>query len=148
MKFQAAVLLNGKTATGIEVPEAVVTALNAGKRPPVKVTIKGYTYRTTVAPYNGMNLIPLSAENRAGVGIAAGDQIEVEIVLDTEPRTVELPEDFSAALAADPEAKKYFEGLSLSNKRGIVQPILDAKTEDTRQRRIAKSVEKLHEGKI
>src|SRR5512139_1406290 len=102
MKFQAILQLNGKTATGIEVPPEVVEALGSGKRPAVTATIGRYSYRTTVAPMGGKFLIPVSAEHRAGAGIAAGDELEVDLELDTAPREVELPDEFAAALAADP----------------------------------------------
>ncbi|MFN8468027.1 MAG: DUF1905 domain-containing protein [Caldilineaceae bacterium] len=69
-----------------QVPDAIVEQLGAGKRPPVQVTIGSYAYRTTVAPMGGQFWIPLSAENRAGARISAGDELEVEIEIDTEPR--------------------------------------------------------------
>jgi hypothetical protein len=148
MKFRTTVELGGKTATGIEVPEEVVTSFGKGKRVPVQATINGYTYRSTVVSYQGRFMLPLSAENRTGANIAAGDEIEVQLVLDDAPREVSLPADFSAALAADADAKRFFEGLSYSNKRRFVLSIEDAKTPETRQRRIEKSVASLREGKI
>lgn len=148
MKFNTVVELGGKTATGIRVPAEIVEELNSGKRPRVYVTINDHTYRSTIAPYSGDFFIPVSAGVREAAGVAAGDEIEVSVRLDTDPREVEVPEDLAAALAADPEAAKFFESLSYSNKRRIVLPIEDAKTAETRQRRIDKSVEKLHAGKV
>jgi hypothetical protein len=140
MHFRATVILGGKTATGIQVPDEVVEQLGAGKRPPVRVTINGYTYRTTVAPMGGDFWIPLSAENRAGAATAAGEEITVEIELDTEPRSVEVPADLAAALDADPAAQEAFAKLSYSNQRRHVLSVEDAKTPETRQRRIEKVV--------
>jgi hypothetical protein len=148
MKFRAVIQLGGKTATGLQVPPEVVASLGSGKRPAVQVTINGYTYRSTVATMGGEFMLPVSAEVREGAGIAAGDEVEVEIALDSEPREVRVPPDLADALERDADAKRFFEGLSYSNKRRVVLQIEDAKTPETRQRRIAKAVSTLHESKI
>jgi hypothetical protein len=148
MKFRAILQQSGKTATGIEVPPEVVAGLGSGKRPAVRVTLESYTYRSTVAPYNGAFMLPVSAEVRQGAGVAAGDEVEVELELDHEPREVSLPPDFAKALDREAEARRFFDGLSYSNKRRIVLPIEEAKTDETRQRRIAKAVGMLREGRI
>jgi hypothetical protein len=148
MKFRAVILLSGKTATGIRVPEEVVAGLGSSKRPPIRVTIGGYTYRSTIAPMGGHFMIPISAEHRTGAGVAAGDEVEVNIELDTDSREVVVPADFSDALERHTEAKRFFNGLSYSNKRRIVIPIEEAKTADTRQRRIEKALNMLIEGRI
>ena len=147
MNFRTVVELGGKTATGIRVPPEVVEALDSGKKPAVRVTINGYTYRSTIAVYGGEFLLPVSAEVRERAGVSAGDEIEVAVELDTEPRMIEVPDDLAAALAADTGAQQFFEGLSYSNKRRIVLSINDAKTAETRQRRIAKTIENLRQGK-
>jgi hypothetical protein len=147
MYFHATLILNGKTATGIQVPDDVVTQLGAGKRPPVRVTIGEYTYRTTVAPMGGQFWIPVSAENRAGAGIAAGDDFDVEIQVDTEPRSVVAPPDLAAAFEAEPAAKAAFEKLSYSNQRLHVLSVEDAKTPETRRRRVDKVLAALRDGK-
>jgi hypothetical protein len=138
--FSASVELGGKTATGIEVPPDVVEALGTSKRPAVNVTIGGHTYRTTVAVMGGRFLIPLSAENRSAANVAAGDQVDVAVQLDTEPREVAVPPDFARALAKNAAAQKRFETLSYSHRRRWVLSIEGAKTDDTRQRRITKAV--------
>lgn len=148
MQFQAVVQLNGKTATGIEVPEKILTNLGSSKRPAVRVTIRGYTFRTTVGVMGGRYLIPLSAEHRTAAGVAAGDEVEVQIELDTEPRELSLPADFSEALDVVPEAKRFFEGLSYSNQRRFLINIESAKTLETRMRRIDKAISMLREGKF
>ncbi len=145
MRFRAVIEQSGKTATGIRVPAEVVEALGSGRRPPVTVTIGGYSYRTTVGVMAGAFMLPVSAEHRAGAGIAAGDEVEVEVVLDTEPREVAVPEDFAAALAADDAAKRSFDGMSYSHKQRWVLSVTDAKTPETRQRRIAKAIEELRQ---
>lgn len=138
MHFRASIILGGKTATGIQVPDAVVDQLGAGKRPPVRVTINGYTYRTTVAPMGGAFWIPLAAEHRTAAGVQAGDEVEVQMELDTEPRAVDVPGDLAAALDAEPGAKGTFARLSYSNQRRHVLSVEDAKTPETRWRRIEK----------
>jgi len=145
MPFRAIVILGGKTATGIQVPDDVVAQLGAGKRPPVRVTINGYTYRTTVAPMGGAFWIPLAAEHRTAAGIAAGQEVAVEVALDTEPRAVEAPADLAAALAASPAAQDAFARLSYSNQRRHVLSLEDAKTPETRQRRVEKVLAALRE---
>lgn len=147
MKFRTKIELGGKTATGFEVPEEVVASLGSGKKPAVRITIGNYTYRSTVASMGGRFMIPLSAENRTSAGVAAGDEADVDIELDLEPREVAVPTDFSEALEREEDAKRFFEGLSYSNKRRIVLSIEEAKTAETRQKRIAKAVVSLSEGK-
>lgn len=148
MRFRASIQLSGKTATGIRVPEEVVEHLGAGKRPAVHVTINGFTYRSTVASMGGEFMLPVSAEVRESAGVAAGDEVDVEIALDSEPREVSVPSDFAAALDADAEARRFFDGLSYSNRRRFVLSVEDAKTPETRQRRIAKAVDTLREGRV
>jgi hypothetical protein len=146
--FRATILQSGKTATGIRVPPEVVEALGAGKKPPVRVTMNGHTYRSTVATLGGEFMLPVSAEQRAAAGVSAGDEVDVALALDTEPREVSVPADLAAALGKNAAARKYFEGLSYSNKRRIVLAIEDAKTPETRQRRIEKAVSNLKAGKV
>jgi antitoxin component of MazEF toxin-antitoxin module len=138
MRFSTTVLLGGKTATGLVVPDDVVEALGAGKRPPVTVTVGNHTYRSTVARMGGQFLIPLSAENRTAAGVAAGDDVEVEIELDVAPRTVDVPADLAAALDAEPSVRSRFDGLPFTQRKEHVRSVEEAKAEATRLRRIDK----------
>jgi hypothetical protein len=147
MKFRAEVLLNGQTATGICVPPGVVAGLGSGKRPAVRVTIGSYTYRSTVATMDGVFMLPVSADVRANAGVAAGDVVDVDVEIDTEPRQVTVPPDFEAALDQNDQAKRFFAAQSYSNQRRVVLSIEGAKTDETRRRRIAKSIEMLAAGK-
>jgi hypothetical protein len=140
MRFHSIVQLGGKTATGIPVPAEVVASLGPSKRPPVRVTINGYTYRSTVASVRGEFMLPISAQNRTGAGVAAGDEVDIDIELDTEPREMSVPPDFA-------DARRGFDGLSYSQKQRHVLSIEGAKTTETRQRRIAKAVSVLREGR-
>jgi hypothetical protein len=145
-KFKATLELGGKTATGMCVPPEVVEELGAGKRPPVRVTINGYTYRSTIAVMGGRFMLGVSADVRAAAGVKAGDVVDVGVELDTEKRELALPAEFAKALRG--EAKKFFEGLSYSKKQRFVLPIEKAKTDETRKRNIAKAIEALKEGRV
>ena len=147
MRFRTTILQSDKTATGIRVPAEVVEALGAGKRPKIKVTIRGYTYRSSIAVMGGDFMVGVSADNRAGAGVAGGDEVDVDIELDTEPREVTVPPEFAAALDAEPAARRTFDRLSYSNKSWHTLQIAGAKSDETRQRRIAKSVEALRDGR-
>lgn len=138
---------SGRTATGIRVPDEVVEALGSGRRPAVRVTINGFTYRSTIAVVSGAFMVGVSAENRAGTGVVGGDEVDVDIELDTAPREVTVPADLAAALDAEPVARATFDALSYSNRSWHVQSVEGAKTDETRQRRIAKSVAILREGR-
>jgi hypothetical protein len=146
LRFRAVLEQSGRTATGMEVPAEVVSTLGAGKRPAVRVTINGHTYRSSVASMGGRFMLGVSAENRTAAGVSAGDVLDVEVALDTEPREVTVPADLATALAADPVARAAFEALSYSAKQRYVLPIEQAKAPETRARRVAKTVESLRSG--
>ena len=148
MRFRATIEGTGKTAAGIRVPDEVVAALGPSRKPPVVMTINGHSYRGSVAFMGGEFWIGVSNDFRRTAGVAVGDDVDVDLVLDTEPRAVTVPDDLAAALDADAEARAFFDGLSYSNKRRIVEPIADAKTPETRQRRIERSVTGLHDHRI
>jgi Bacteriocin-protection, YdeI or OmpD-Associated/Domain of unknown function (DUF1905) len=142
VKFSTTMFQVGNN-TGIEVPADVVAALGAGKRPAVVVTVNGYGYRSTVAPMGGKYLIPFSAERRRESGIGGGDAIDVELVVDTAPRVVEVPEDLRTALDGSPAAAAAWAKLSYSNQKGHADAVSGAKAAETRARRIAAVVAKL-----
>lgn len=141
--FHTTILQARKTATGIEVPPAIVDELGSGKKPAVVVRIGDYSYRSTVASMGGQYLIPLSSEHRAASGLAAGDEIDVTLVLDDAPREVAVPADLAEAIDQDPALRTAFDALSYSRKRALVEPIDQAKAADTRQRRLDKALESL-----
>ena len=147
MRFRTTVELGGKTATGLLVPDEVVTALGDGRRPAVRITVGGHTYRTTIAAMGDRFFAPLSAENREAAGVAAGDDVDVSVELDTAPREVEVPDDLAAALAAEPEAQAFFAGLSFTHRKEWARWVVDAKRADTRGRRVADTVTALKAGR-
>ncbi len=147
MHFRTTVERGGKTATGLLVPDEVVAALRAGRRPPVQVTVGGHTYRTTVASMGGRFLMPLSAENRTAAGVAAGDDVEVDVVLDTAAREVTVPADLVDALEHDDQARQFFDDLAYSHRKEWVRWIEESKKIETRTSRIVRAVESLRAGK-
>lgn len=145
--FRGTVLqAEGKMATGLQVPAEIVVALGGGKKPPVAVSVAGYRYRTTIAPYGDVFMFPLSAERRQAAGVKAGDEVEVTLELDTAPRTVDLPDDLAAALAAQPGTREAFDALATSARNELVRQVASARAQATRERRIAAIVAKLAGG--
>ena len=140
MRFRTTIELGGRTATGFAVPDEVVEGLASGRRPVVTVTINGFAYRTTVARMGGRYMVPLSAENRAGCGVAAADEVDVRIELDTEPRVVVLPPDFAAALD-QAGIRPAFDTMAYTHRKEWVRSIEDATTDATRRRRIDKALD-------
>ena len=148
MRFRTTIQQSGKSIMGFEVPPEVVEGLGAGKRPPVTVTIKGYTYRNTVAVLGGRYMIGVSGEHRGPARVVGGETVDIDIELDTAPREVTVPPDLAAALDADAGARRTFDGLSYSNKSWHVLQVDGAKSPETRSRRIEKSVAALRDGRI
>lgn len=140
--FRTTLLATGGNNVGIEVPPAVVESFGAGKRVPVTVTLKGYSYSSTVAVMGGRYLVGVNAAHRAGAGVAAGDELDVTIEHDAAPRTVDVPPDLAAALA-DAGLTDAFARLAYSHRKEHVRSVEDAKRPETRQRRIEAVVAKL-----
>jgi len=147
MRFRTKILQSGKTAAGVEVPAKVVAALGSSKRPPVRATINGFTYRTSVASMGGKFMLGVPPEFREGARVTAGDTVDIDLELDTEIREVSIPSDFAAALSRDSKARRFFDTLTYSNKRRLVIAIETIKSPEARERRIGKTVEQLGEGR-
>lgn len=130
-------------ATALQVPADAVAALGNGKRHPVNVSLNGYTYRTTIAVMGGVCMLPLSAANREAAGVKAGDQVDITLELDTEPRIVVVPEDMAAALSEEHGARAKYDALSYSARKEHVRQVESAKAQATRDRRIAAIVQSL-----
>ena len=139
MRFRAKLVPSGN-ATGVEVPDEVMTALGPQARPPISITINGHCWRSRVAAMRGQRLIGISAAHRAAAGIREGDTIDIDVELDEAPREVALPADLTTALGACPDARSAFDRLPFGLKRKHVADIDSAKSPDVRQRRIAKLV--------
>ena len=145
MRFTATLELHGKSATGLAVPPEVVESLGS-RRPAVVVTLGSHTYRSTIASMGGRYLLPVSAENRTAAGLAAGEQVQVDVELDTAPREVELPADLAAALAAGDGLRSRFDALAPSRRKEHVRSVESAKADATRARRVAAVVAALGAG--
>lgn len=112
-------------------------------RPPVRISINGHSYRSTIAVYGGRYYVPVRRERREATGVEAGDIVEVRIVLDTEVRRVEPPPELSAALAKNGPARAQWKRLSYTHKKEHAEAILQAKKSETRARRVQKILEEL-----
>ena len=148
VRFRTTILRTGGTAMGFEVPSSAVDALGAGKRPAVTVTINGYTYRNSIAVMGGRYMIGVSSEHRGPAGVGGGEDVEVELALDTAPREVAVPPELATALDADPEAKATFDRLSYSNRLWHALQVTGTNNPETRARRIDKSIAALREGRV
>ena len=146
--FHGVIVQSGKTACGIQVPEAVIEGLGGGKRPPVVVTIGGYSYRNTVAPMGGEWWVGVSAAHREASGLRAGDEVDVTLSLDTAPRVIEVPPELAAALEAAPDAKAFFDGLSYSNKSVFTLSVSGTSNPETKARRVEKAIALMREGRV
>lgn len=146
--FKTKLLKGDGDTTGFVIPDTVVEAFGQGKKPKVTVTINGkFSYPNTVAVMGGQYMIGISKERRKLAGVEGGQMITVTLELDTAPRVMEVPPDLAKALSKDKAAKAYFATLSYSNQRRHIDPINEAKTDETRARRIAKSVALFAQGK-
>ena len=140
--FRTTILQIGKNTAGIQIPEEVMEKLGAGKQPLVRVTINKYTYRSAVAVMGGKYMISFNPEHRKAAGVQGGDEANVTLELDLEPRTVEIPTDLKDALIRA-NALDAFEKSAPSMKKEYVRQVEEAKAQETRERRITKIVEKL-----
>ena len=142
MKFKTKIVRTGNN-TGIEVNEQMLEKLGGGKKPLVVVTLNNYSYRSAVGKMGNKFMISLSAENRKNANVKGGDAVEINLELDTTPRTVEIPADLQAAFKKNKTAQVNFEKLAPSKKKAIINSINDAKTEETKIKRIYKTIEQL-----
>jgi hypothetical protein len=135
-------------AAAIVLDDEQVAAIGEGpKRFPVRATVNGYSWRTTVAPMHGETLLGLNRAVRESADVQAGDTVEVAIELDTAPREVDVPEALARALAWDPAAKAAFEALAFTHRKEYARWVADAKRQETRDRRVTRALEMLREGK-
>ena len=141
ISFRTVLTGEGRTASGIVVPEELMARLGPAKRYPVVVTINGsYTYRNSVSWYKGAFMISVSSQNKSAAGVAGGDEVDVTVEIDEAPRVLELPPEFALALR-DAGVLEKFQGLSYSKQRTFVEPWSAAKTDATRDKNLAKAIE-------
>lgn len=138
MKFNTEIFTGGGNTAGFWIPEDVVMSFNKGKKFPVVVTIKDYTFRNTIASYDGKFAIGLNMEHRTKSGLKVGDKIEVDLEYDDKPRDVEIPKDMQKVLNSNPKVKEIFDALAYSHRKEYVRWIMEAKKEETRNARLEK----------
>jgi hypothetical protein len=129
----------------VEVPREVAAAF-PGKRAPVRALVNGHEYRSRLSVYGGRSYLGLRAEIRREAGIELGDVLDIELALDEEPRVVDEPAELAAALVGSPEARQRYDALSFTHRKEYARWVGEAKRQDTRDRRAAKSVEMLLDG--
>ena len=142
--FQAT-LQTEDDSTFVVIPFDVKAVFGAG-RPPVRATINGYEFRSTLAPYGGTHYLGLNQSVRKAANIKAGDTVTVTLELDESPRVVATPADLAQALKANPAARARWAKLSYSHQKEYVAVIEEARRLETRARRIAKAIEQLAAG--
>ena len=145
--FRAVLALHGKTATGVEVPPAVVDELGAGNRPAVTVTVNGHSWPSTIATYGGTFMLGVSATNREAAGVAAGDEIEVTVEVDRSSRETEVPPDLADALAGAHDALERFEKLTPTQRGYFSESVTSAKKPETRAKRVERAIDALRAGR-
>ena len=139
--FKTVIRAFGNNA-GIEVPDDVIAKLGSTKKPPVVVTIGKYTFKSTVGVMGGLSLISFSKAHRDASGLAAGDAVTVTLELDDGPREVDVPADLLKAVKKA-GLTKTFDALAYSKRKEFARQVADAKTDATRERRIAKVIDSL-----
>lgn len=144
-KFRTTLVRGKGTTMGMIVPEEIVAALGESKKPKVKVTINGYTYRSSVAVMGGQFMVGIANEHRKPAKVEDGGTVDVTLELDTEKREVAVPPELAAALSKNKAAKAAWDKLSYSHQRQHAEPIAAAKADDTKARRVAKTIEMLSE---
>lgn len=138
MELQLTLEPQGGNNTGFVVPDEVVEQLGAGRRPKVAVTANGHTWRGSIASMGGRFLLGVTKANREAAGVAAGDVVDLDVVLDEQPRTVEVPDDLAGALAGDPALASAWESWSSSRQKEAARQVAEAKKPETRARRLDK----------
>jgi hypothetical protein len=147
LTFKTTLRKRGPAAAVVLDDDQVVSIGEGAKRFPVRATVNGYTWQTSVARMAGEFLVGLNREVREGAGAQAGDTVEVTLELDTAPRSVDVPEALAVALERDAAAKAAFDTLAFTHRKEYARWVAEAKRDETRERRVAKALEMLHEGR-
>lgn len=137
----------GPAAAVVLTDEELAHLGRGAKTPAVRVTVNGaYSFDGRVGRMKGETLVGFNKAVRTAAGVEAGDEIEVELVLDAAPRVVEVPAELAAALAAQPGATEKFDALAPSHRKEFTRWVTDAKRAETRERRLAEAVRKVLAG--
>lgn len=134
-------------AAAVLLDDAQVAEVGEGAKAfPVRATINGFTWAGRVARMRGENMLGLTKATRTAAGVEPGDEVTVRIELDTAPREVEVPSELATALDADPALRARFDALAFTHRKEFVRWVQEAKREETRATRIAKTVDMVREG--
>ena len=143
MRLRLELLGHGGNTAGFEIPDAVVEELGGGRRPKVVVTVGAHTWRSSIANMGGRFMLGVSMANREAAGVAAGQVLDVDVELDTAPRTVEVPDDLAAELEGDADARSRWDGWSFTRQNEAARTLTEARKPETRARRLAKVLAEL-----
>ncbi len=130
----------------VEIPSDALPLLGGTGRVKVKATFDGVPYRGSIVPMGGVHVLGLQKAIREAIGKSIGDTVHVTLEEDREPREVDIPAEFAAALDADPAVKAFFECLSYTHRREYAEWIATAKRIETRERRVQEAMELLRHG--
>ena len=136
----------GSSATGFYAPPEVVEAFGTRARVPVRGTINGHPFRSSLMPMGGQHCMAVNRTMRDGAKVKAGDVVEVVLERDCEERTVEAPAELKKELAKSKAARERWEELSFTVKKEMARSITEAKQEETKKRRLVKVMEVLKTG--
>ena len=139
--YSTLVIPDGNHAS-LAIPDEALTALGTNRRAPLKVTVNGHTYQSTATAVGGECRVVFPGADRLAAGVQGGEIVEVHLELDAGFRVVELHPEFEAALA-EAGLREKFDALAYSHRREHARAIAEAKTDETRWRRIAAALEKL-----
>ena len=143
-RFTATLGARGNDAL-LEIPFDVEAAFGS-KRPPVVATVRGVSWPTTVAVYGGRSFIGMRKDLRDDAKVSPGEKVSVTVELDEAPRTVEVPPDLAKAFKSSRDAKETFDKLSFTHRKEYARWITEAKKQETRERRVEKTIEMLLAG--
>jgi Bacteriocin-protection, YdeI or OmpD-Associated/Domain of unknown function (DUF1905) len=137
----------GPAAAIVLTDEQVALIGQGAKTPPVQITVNGHTFSGRIARMGGESLLGFNRAVRDAAGVTAGQEIELDIVLDATPRQVEPPPALAAALETDPVAREAFSKLAPSHRKEFARWVSEAKRVDTRERRVTETLQMLHDGR-
>ena len=147
IRFTTTLVARGPAAAVVLDDDQVAAVGEGAKRFPVRATVNGYTWRTSVMRMSGEFLVGLNREVREQASAETGDTVDVALELDTAPREVQVPPALATALAGDAHAQAAFEALSFTHRKEYARWVAEAKRPETRERRVAETLERLRAGK-
>jgi len=143
MKLRLELRGHGGNTAGFEIPDEVIDELGGGRRPKVVVTVGTHTWRSSIANMGGTFMLGVSMANREAAGVSAGETLDVDIELDTAPRTVDVPSELAGELERDASARAVWDSWSFTRQQEAARSLTEAKKPETRARRLEKVLAEL-----